>query len=126
MSCPTQLHHEFFRQCVKNYQKIGLMLDDQTLSFAEIMHCVQTVAIHLTKQIPHTQTDEIVCQMLQRSIELPIAYFAILTAGQVYCALNPADSSSTLNQIIDQIKNVQCVLVQEATDREMYVHIVIV
>ena len=102
-------------------QKLALMLDDQMLSFAEVMHCVQRVAIHLTKSTPPVKPNDIVYQMLQRSLDLPIGYFAILTTGGVYCAFNPTDSSSSTDQIIEQTGQAQYVLVHEATDREMYV-----
>lgn len=121
MSRSMQLHHELFVHGQERSQKIALMLDDQMLTFAEVMYSVQTVAIQLIKRRPRVQTDEIVYQMLQRSVELPIAYFAILTAGGVYCALNPADSASFTDQKIDQTGKSRYVLVQEATDRAMYV-----
>lgn len=126
MSNSTQLHHHLFLHGQHTPQKIALMLDEQMLSFAEIMHGVQAVAVHLIKERPHVQIDEIVYQMLQRSIELPISYFAILTTGGVYCALNPTDLPISTDQIIAQTGKARCILVREATDREMYVHLFIV
>jgi acyl-CoA synthetase (AMP-forming)/AMP-acid ligase II len=113
MSVSTQLHHELFQQTQNMSQKVALMLDEQMFSFAEIMQCVQIVVAHLLKKIPGVQQNEIVYHMLQRSVELPIAYFGFLAAGGVYCALNPADRTG----------RARYVLVQEATDRPMYAHL---
>ena len=118
MSTSTQLHHEFFLHAEKTPQKVALFLDEQMLSFAEVVYYVQMVAVHL-REIHRVQTDEVVYQMLQRSLELPIGYFAILAAGGLYCALDPADSSSRIDQLIEQTESGRYVIVHEATDRPM-------
>ena len=119
MVTTTQLHHALFYHAEKASQKIALMLDGQMLSFAEVMYCVQKVAVHLLKQAPAIQPNEIVYQMLQRSVELPIAYFAILTAGAAYCALNPMDGTERIKQLIDQIGNNRYMLVKSVTNYPM-------
>lgn len=119
MDTTTQLHHALFYHAEKAPQKIALMLDEQMLSFAEVMYCVQKVAVHLLKQAPGIQPNDIVYQMLQRSVELPIGYFAILSAGAVYCALNPLDGMKRIEQLIDQIGNNRCILVQSVTNYPM-------
>ena len=123
MSSSVQLHHELFRHAANMPQKVALMLDMQMLSFAEVWHYVQTVAIHLIKEPNHLGLDEIVYQMLQRSVEFPIGYFAILAAGGVYCALDPMDSSDRNDKLIDQTRNARCIIVQEGSKRSTYVYL---
>ena len=121
MSASVQLHHKLFHHANSIPQKIGLMLDMQLLSFAEIMHCVQTVAVHLVKEAPRLQPDEIVYQMVERSLELPIGYFGILTAGGLYCSLDPMESANRIDQLIDQTGRARCAILHKATARQMYV-----
>ena len=121
MSASVQLHHKLFYHANSMPQKIGLMLDMQLLSFAEVMHCVQTVAVHLVKGAPSVQPDEVVYQMVQRSLELPIGYFGILTAGGLYCALDPMESTNRIDQLIDQAGRTRSVILHKATARQTYV-----
>ena len=72
----------------KHAQKIGIELDEQSLSYAEVGYCVQHLALALLNtDLLHRH--EIIYQMVTRSIEFPLGMFAIFAVGRTYVSLNP-------------------------------------
>jgi len=71
MSCPpvSCIHHEFVCQVMKHPQKLAVELDDQSLTYSELLHYVQLLSVNLLcKQgiIP----GDIVCQCVERSLSM--------------------------------------------------------
>ncbi len=65
----TCVHHEFAYQAMKYPQKLAVELDDQSLTYAELLHYVQLLSLNLLK----TQgllSEEIVCQCVERSLSM--------------------------------------------------------
>ena len=84
----TCLHTQLIKNMEKYAQKIGMELDEQGLSYAEIGYYVQRLAIALL-DINLLHRHEIIYQMTTRSIEQPLVMFAIFIVGRIYVALNP-------------------------------------
>ncbi|CAF4525689.1 unnamed protein product, partial [Rotaria sp. Silwood2] len=79
---------------VKWPQKVALVLADQSITYAEMAAYVQRLTLDILSQ--GVKTGQVICQLVDRSLEMPLGFFSILTAGCVYCALNPADPPARL------------------------------
>jgi non-ribosomal peptide synthetase component F len=66
MSC---IHHEFVCQAMKHRQKLAVELDDQSLTYSELLYYVQVLSLHLLKK-QRLIVGEIVCQCLERSLSM--------------------------------------------------------
>jgi non-ribosomal peptide synthetase component F len=91
------IHERFAQQAQLYPQKIVLELDQQSLTYSELLHYVRRLTIHLSQRV---QQEEIVCQCVERSIEMVIGLLAILSSGAVYCPLAPADPPTRLATLV--------------------------
>ena len=65
----TCVHHEFVGQVVEHPQKVAVELDEQYLTYSELLYYVQLIASDLLNTygvIPK----EIICQCVQRSLSM--------------------------------------------------------
>ena len=71
VSCPftSCIHHEFVCQVMKNSQKLAVELDDQSLTYSELLLYVQQLAIHLLDQYGVVPGD-IIAHCVNRSLSL--------------------------------------------------------
>ena len=69
----TIIHHKFVCQVMKHPQKLAVELDDQSLTYAELLHYVQQLALNLLN-IHHISRGEIVCQCVKRSLSMVSSY----------------------------------------------------
>jgi non-ribosomal peptide synthetase component F len=65
----TCIHHEFVRQMMKFPQKIAVELDDQSLTYSELLYYVQLLTSHLITNY-HIVPGQIVCQCVERSLSM--------------------------------------------------------
>jgi non-ribosomal peptide synthetase component F len=68
-SSVTCIHHEFVNQAMKYPQKLAIELDNQSLTYCELLHYTQVLSLNLLNNhqiIP----GEIVCQCIQRSLSM--------------------------------------------------------
>ena len=63
------VHHEFVRQTIEHPQKLAVELDDQSLTYCELLHYVQLLAFDLSNTYG-MMPGEIICQCVQRSISM--------------------------------------------------------
>jgi non-ribosomal peptide synthetase component F len=63
------LHHEFISQVIKYPQKLAVELDEQRVTYAELLHYVQVLSLNLLNN-HHIVVGEIVCQCVERSISM--------------------------------------------------------
>jgi non-ribosomal peptide synthetase component F len=63
------IHHEFVCQAMKYSQKQAVELDDQSLTFSELLHYVQVLSVNLLKK-QRVNVGEIVCQCVERSLSM--------------------------------------------------------
>ncbi len=66
MSC---IHHEFVCEAMKHRQKLAVELDDQSLTYSELLYYVQVLSWHLMKK-QSVIVGEIVCQCVERSVSM--------------------------------------------------------
>jgi non-ribosomal peptide synthetase component F len=63
------IHHEFVNQSMKHQQKLAVELDDQSLTYSELLYYVQVVFLHLLEK-ERVIAGEIVCQCIERSLSM--------------------------------------------------------
>jgi non-ribosomal peptide synthetase component F len=109
------VHQQFANQAHEHAQKLAVILDEQSLTYAEFFSSSQTVAQHLTDQC-RVQRGDIVGQCVERSIEMSIGMMAILLSGASYLALSPHQSEERLGLLLD-LAQPRCVLTHSVTER---------
>jgi non-ribosomal peptide synthetase component F len=65
----TCIHHEFVYQSMKYSQKLAVELDDQSLTYSELLHYTQVLSLNLLNN-HRIISDEIVCQCVERSLSM--------------------------------------------------------
>jgi hypothetical protein len=63
------IHHEFAYQVMKHPQKLAVELDDQSLTYSELLHCAQVLSLNLL-DIHRVALGEIICQYVKRSLSM--------------------------------------------------------
>jgi non-ribosomal peptide synthetase component F len=66
LSC---IHHEFVSQVMKHPQKLAVELDDQSLTYSELLYYVGVLSVHLIKK-QNVIVGEIICQCVDRSLSM--------------------------------------------------------
>ncbi|CAF4147892.1 unnamed protein product, partial [Adineta steineri] len=111
----TCIHHEFVYQVIKHPQKLAVELDDQSLTYAELLYYVQVLSLHLLNKYG-IAPGEIICQCVERSLSMVIGIMAIEMTGGVYCPLSPRDPEHRLHTLIQQAES-RLVLVHWTTKK---------
>ncbi|CAF4030987.1 unnamed protein product, partial [Adineta steineri] len=118
----TCIHHEFVYQAMKHPQKLAVELDEQSLTYCELLYYVQVLSLTLLNEY-HITPSEIVCQCVERSLSMVIGIMAIEMAGGVYCPLSPRDPQHRLHALIQQTQS-RLVLVHNLTKNKFNYNIV--
>ncbi len=63
------IHHEFVCQAMRHQQKLAVELDDQSLTYSELLYYVQVLSLNLLKK-QRVIVGEIICQCVERSISM--------------------------------------------------------
>ncbi|CAF4020000.1 unnamed protein product [Adineta steineri] len=121
-SALTCIHHEFVYQVVRHPQKLAVELDEQSLTYCELLYYVQVLSLTLLNEYRITP-GEIVCQCVERSLSMVIGIMAIEMAGGVYCPLSPRDPQHRLHALTQQTQS-RLVLVHYLTKTNFYHNIV--
>ncbi|CAF1547996.1 unnamed protein product, partial [Adineta steineri] len=100
----TCIHHEFVNQAIKHPQKLAVELDEQSLTYCELLCYVQILSLTLVNEY-HVTPGEIVCQCVERSLSMVIGIMAIEVVGGVYCPLSPRDPQHRLYALIQQTRS---------------------
>ncbi|CAF0938538.1 unnamed protein product [Didymodactylos carnosus] len=95
------IHQQFVEKAYNNSQKVAVILDEQSLTYSELLHSVQHTALCFITEY-NVRPKQIVCQCLQRSIDMVIGVLSILTAGAIYCPLNPNDPPERLRSLVGE------------------------
>jgi non-ribosomal peptide synthetase component F len=66
MSC---IHHEFVCQAMKHQQKLAVELDDQSLTYSELLYYVQVLASNLLNK-QKVLPGDVICQCVERSLSM--------------------------------------------------------
>jgi non-ribosomal peptide synthetase component F len=65
----TCIHHEFVFQVIKHPQKLAVELDDQSLTYSELLYYSQVLSLHLMNE-HGIVSGEIICQCVERSLSM--------------------------------------------------------
>ncbi|CAF4095849.1 unnamed protein product, partial [Adineta steineri] len=109
----TCIHHEFASQVMKHPQKLAVELDEQSLTYCELLYYVQVLSLTLLNEY-YITPGEIVCQCVERSLSMVIGLMGIEMAGGVYCPLSPRDPQHRLYALVQQTQS-HLVLVHHLT-----------
>ncbi|CAF0999560.1 unnamed protein product [Didymodactylos carnosus] len=107
------IHYLFVDRCQEHPQKLCIVLDEQSLTYSEVLYYVQLLSVYLIKEC-YVQPQQIVCQCVDRSIEMCIGILSILTCAAVYCPLNQQYPQKRLLSVIHDMQT-QHVLVHQLT-----------
>jgi hypothetical protein len=107
------IHWAFARKAQEHPQKIGIMMEDQSLSYGEILHYAQQFALYL---FTHCQVrlGDIVCQLVERSIDMVLGILAIWMCGAIYTPFSPREPTARLHSRICSLE-ARLLLVHAAT-----------
>jgi non-ribosomal peptide synthetase component F len=108
-SSPNNVLEIFFQAACVFPQKVAIELDDQIWTYAELLANVICVTSHLKIEI-----GQIICQYVERSMEMVCGLLGIMCAGGVYCPLNPAEPLMRTHSLIGEVQG-RVILVHEAT-----------
>ncbi|CAF1567354.1 unnamed protein product, partial [Adineta steineri] len=100
----TCIHHEFIYQVMKHPQKLAVELDEQSLTYAELLYYVQILSLYLINKYA-VVPGEIICQCVERSFSMVIGMMAIEMSGGVYCPLSPRDPQHRLDTLMKQTES---------------------
>ena len=96
------IHQAFAQQATRHPNKVAITLDDGFLTYAQLLVRVQRVALLLISE-RGVQPGDIVCQCIDRSIEMIVAIVAIMMCGATYAPLSPKDSLQRLDALVHQV-----------------------
>ncbi|CAF4162900.1 unnamed protein product, partial [Adineta steineri] len=113
LSPVTCIHHAFVYQVIKHPQKLAVELDEQSLTYCELLYYVQVLALTLLNKY-HVFPGEIICQCVERSLSMVIGIMGIQMSGCVYCPLSPRDPQHRLHALVQQTSG-RLVLVHHLT-----------
>ncbi|CAF4338141.1 unnamed protein product, partial [Rotaria sp. Silwood2] len=68
-SSSTCIHHEFVKQVMEHSQKLAVELDDQCLTYSELLYYVQVLSLNLLSE-QGVNVGDIVCQCVERSLSM--------------------------------------------------------
>ncbi|CAF1283980.1 unnamed protein product [Adineta steineri] len=100
----TCIHHEFVYQVMKHPQKLAVELDEQSLTYCELLYCVQILSLTLLNEYLITP-GEIICQCGERSLSMVIGIMAIEMSGGFYCPLSSRDSKYHVHALIQRTES---------------------
>ena len=63
------IHQQFSIHVQQHPQKLAVMLDEQSLTYGELLHSSQLVAEHLKNEC-HVKSGDVIGQCMERSIEM--------------------------------------------------------
>ncbi|UJR38877.1 hypothetical protein I4U23_031545 [Adineta vaga] len=107
------IHHQFVVRACDHPQKVSIILDEQYLSYAEVLYYAQQVAVHL-KHKENVEKQDIIGICLERCVETVIGVVAVLMCNAIYCPLSPDDPFDRLLALIDEVQ-CKCILVNSMT-----------
>ncbi|CAF1182844.1 unnamed protein product [Adineta steineri] len=99
----TNVLDMFIQVACLSTQQVAIELNEQIWTYDELLSNVTRVADHLQLGM-----NQIVCQYVDRSLEMVCGMLGIMCAGGIYCPLNLSDPPIRIHSLLDEI---QCRLV---------------
>ncbi|CAF3769271.1 unnamed protein product, partial [Rotaria sp. Silwood1] len=94
-------HHHFIKHAQQYPQKLAMVFEDQSITYTETLFYAQQVAFDLVTEYQVCPND-VVVQLMERSIELVIGILAIWMSGATYAPINPHDPIARLMTCMEQ------------------------
>lgn len=108
------IQQHIYGKAVDGYeQKLAVVLGMQSLTYSELIHSVQQLAIDLIQKY-QVQPGQNICLCVERSIEMIIGAISIIMCGATYCALYPDDPKERLTSLVNQV-HAKVVIVHDRT-----------
>ena len=123
------IHGAIVRNAQATPKNIAILLDDQSLTYEQLLNQSQALAAYLI-QTCLVKKGDIIGQCVERSLHMSIGMLAIIMAGGVYCPLNPSDPVDRLNTFIEDTR--ACIILTHTAtinrfdDRILPSHVVLV
>ncbi|CAF3961735.1 unnamed protein product, partial [Adineta steineri] len=117
-----QLHQAFFHAAQNSPQKLAIVLDEQNISYGELLSSVYN-QVNYFQQIIGVKLGDIVCQCVERGIDMVIGILTILTCGAIYCPFNPYDPAQRLNDLLTQTNRnckTRCIIINNEETRHKF------
>lgn len=108
----TNLFNRFQNQVLEHPDKLAVELDDQSVTYGELYSLVTSLASRLS---PLVRPGDVICQCVERSIEMVIGILAIFMCNTVYSPINPKNPIERRRTLLNETK-AKVILVHEATD----------
>jgi non-ribosomal peptide synthetase component F len=96
------IHQAFIQQAIMHPDKLAVILDNQSLTYDQLLSQVQQLALHLINE-KGVKPGDIVCQCVDRSIEMIVGIMGIMMSGGVYAPLSPSDPIVRLESLVRQV-----------------------
>ena len=107
----TNLYDRFVERTCHHPNKIAVVLEDQSLTYGELFSWVNSLACRLSRIV---QPGDVVCQCVERSIEMVVGILAIFMCNTVYCPLSPYDPDLRRRTLLSET-HTKVILVHKAT-----------
>jgi len=111
VSTSTNLFDRFVERVFNHPNKIALILEDQLITYGELYWLVNSFSCRLSQIV---KSGDIVCQCVERSIEMVVGILSIFMCNTVYCPISPYDSDQRRRTLINQT-NAKIILVHNST-----------
>jgi non-ribosomal peptide synthetase component F len=96
------IHQAFVQQALMYPNKVAIILDEHSLTYGQLLNRVQQLALHLIND-KGVKPGDVVCQCVDRSIEMIVGIMGIMMSGGVYAPLSPSDTLDRLESLIHQV-----------------------
>jgi non-ribosomal peptide synthetase component F len=108
---PLCIHQVFVQQAMIYPNKIAITLDQQSLTYSQLLTQVQQLSIVLINE-KGIKPGDIICQCIDRSIEMIVGIMSIIMSGAIYAPLSLHDPFDRLHSLIRQV-NAKLVLINQ-------------
>ncbi|CAF3701599.1 unnamed protein product [Rotaria sordida] len=98
----TCIHQAFIEQAILHPNKVAITLDDQSLTYNQLLNQVRQLTFVLIND-KGVHPGDIVCQYIDRSIEMIVGIMSIMMSGAVYAPLNPSNPLDRLELLVHQV-----------------------
>jgi non-ribosomal peptide synthetase component F len=95
----TNVCDRFVEGVFHHPNKIAVVLEEQSLTYSELYSLVNSVACRLS---PMIEAGDVVCQCVERSIEMVVGILAIFMCNTVYCPLSPYDPDHRRRTLVSE------------------------
>ncbi|CAF4269972.1 unnamed protein product, partial [Adineta steineri] len=107
---------DLFQQQAENHpQKLAVLLDEQSLTYNELLFYVQQLALQIINNYD-IKSGDIICQLSERSLSMIIGSLSIAIIGGVYCPLSPENPEQRLESLVERTQ-ARLIFVHSVTNR---------